>query len=455
MTRLRRAPRTVAGLGLRVLLDGRPAVWLHRVSPALATLLALAALPASADDTSALPSTAQPGTEFRLRWDASSANPQGPLAAAHALWPAIAAPTPSAAVAEVELRQTLRGQALGQPLALAVNLLAWHEQPEARTGHSQARVNELSASTEAGPWSLSAGKKILGWDVGYGFRPNDFVQQEQRRTLLSVTPEGRPLLQAEHFGADSASTVLWVNPQQLHATDDRSRGAQESALALRHCQRRGAADGFVFGRLAQRTGASLGAALAWVASDSLELHASARALQRHDGWQLAPAAADRPLPGNPWQQTTLGPAQQWLLGGQWTGAAQQSLLVEAWHDSSTLSDDQWSVWARRNTALAGSPTPTMARAANLAWQATPLNTPNLRRDTLFVRLAWQPERWLLSLDALLQPADQGHSLTAALQWQGERLRLNASLRVYGGPANALLRQLPQQRVGVLAAHWAY
>ena len=27
-------------------------------------------------------------------------------------------------------------------------------------------------------WQWSAGKKVLSWDVGYGFRPNDVVQQE-------------------------------------------------------------------------------------------------------------------------------------------------------------------------------------------------------------------------------------------------------------------------------------
>jgi hypothetical protein len=130
-------------------------------------------------------------------------------------------------------------------------------------------------------------------------------------------------------------------------------------------------------------------------------------------------------------------------------------MLEYWHDGTTLSDAQWSAWGVRNRALAASPTPAsvsnVARAANLAWQASPFNSPNLRQDSLFVRLAWQPERWLLTLDALLQPADHGRTVTAGLQWQGERWRLNASLRAYAGPADALLRQLPQQRVGLLAA----
>jgi hypothetical protein len=107
-------------------------------------------------------------------------------------------------------------------------------------------------------------------------------------------------------------------------------------------------------------------------------------------------------------------------------------------------------------ALPGLPAGLVSAAAgNLAWQATPLDVPNLQRDNLFVRLAWQPDHWLLSADALIAPADRGRIVTLGVQWQGDRLRLNAVLRTYGGPADSLFAQLPQRRVGVLAAAWAF
>jgi hypothetical protein len=74
-------------------------------------------------------------------------------------------------------------------------------------------------------------------------------------------------------------------------------------------------------------------------------------------------------------------------------------------------------------------------------------------DSLFV--AWQPDHWLLSADALITPADRGRIVTLGVQWQGDRLRLNAAWRLYGGPANSLFAQLPQRGVGVLAAAWAF
>lgn len=397
--------------------------------------------------------------ELRLRWDARVASDRGPLALAHALAPDIAEPAPGAWVAEAGWRQTLRTRLGTQAWSLGVDALAWHTRPQGdapdRSGRSQARLNEFYLTTDLGAWGLAAGRKVVGWDVGQGFRPNDVVQQEARRTLLAATPEGRPLLQLEHFGSDTAGTLVWVNPQQLNAAPDESRRADESALAARGYWRVGAADWHGFARLGRRTRGSLGAAVAWVAGDELELHASWRALQRHEGWRAPALAAAEPRAANPWQVQQRGGTTQWLVGLSWTGASQQGLLVEAWHDGTALPDRAWDSWTARNRALPGSGAPARAIAGNLAWQATPLDSPNLRRDNLFVRGSWQPGPWLATLDLLWTPADRGRAITAGLQWQGDQVRLNAAWRVYGGPADSVFAQLPQRATGVVAATWAF
>lgn len=418
--------------------------------PAAALLLAGAlAGPARAAE----PQPAGPGApavtgELRLRWNGQAANTRGPLAAASRLSPSIAAAPPDAWQAEAELRATGR---IG-PLNWQGNALVAAQRPEGDGLRSASRLNELHASYEAADWGLSAGKKVVGWDVGYGFRPNDVVQQEARRTLYAETLEGRPLLQWEHFGADSAATLVWVNPQRLNARDAASRGADESALAGRWYQREGAADLHAFARVGAHTGGSAGAAVAWVVTDALELHASARWLQRHDGWRAAPGTL---AASNPWSQQTLGTATQWLLGLQWTGDAQQSLMAEVWHDGTALADGGWSGWRRRSAAIQATAAPAAARAGNLAWQATPFDAASLRRDNVFLRAAWQPGPWLVSIDTLWQPADGGRSVTASLQWQGDRVKLNLALRRYGGPSQALMAQLPQRSAAVLAAAWAF
>jgi hypothetical protein len=81
-------------------------------------------------------------------------------------------------------------------------------------------------------------------------------------------------------------------------------------------------------------------------------------------------------------------------------------MVEAWHDGTALSNREWDAWTARNAALGGSRAPRAAVAGNLAWQSTPLDSPNLRRDNLFVRGSWQPGPWLFTLDLLLT-ADRG------------------------------------------------
>ncbi|MEK8050795.1 hypothetical protein AACH10_11155 [Ideonella sp. DXS22W] len=415
----------------------------------LGALLWAGARLAVADDTAA---------DITLRADARTPNARGPLAAAQALQPGIAPPVADGLTVQTELRHALRGRLGGTAVALHGNALLAHEWLRGRGQADRSRVNELQASADLGAWQLAAGKKVLGWDVGYGFRPNDLVQQEERRTQFGQTPEGRPLLMAEHFGAESALSLVWVNPQRWTDAPAAQRFARESALAARAYLRQGAVDLHAFARHGRHTGASLGAAVAWVATDELELHGSVRALQRHDGWRLDPAAGTGLQTTPPWQTTLRGGAGQWLIGAQWTGAWQQSVLLEAWHDGTALPDAEWQAWSARHQALAafatrpGLPAAALSGAAgNLAWQAAPFDAPSLRQRNVYARLAWQPEHWQLSLDSLWQPADGGRIVTAAVQWQGDHWRVNASWRVYGGPQGALLAQLPTRRSALLAA----
>jgi hypothetical protein len=162
---------------------------------------------------------------------------------------------------------------------------------------------------------------------------------------------------------------------------------------------------------------------------------------------------------NPWVDTSVRHAVQALVGGTWTNADQVSLLAEAWWDGTARSDAQWREWQARNrhlAALEGTGAPAAAIAGNLGWQANALNTTaSLRRANLFLRASWTHEAWQPAIDALLTPADGGLVITAALGWQGDRFRLDAGLRRYGGPAGAILAQLPARRITFAAATWSF
>ncbi|MES2947075.1 MAG: hypothetical protein V4858_00900 [Pseudomonadota bacterium] len=394
--------------------------------------------------------SAEVSGQVRGAWVNRQVADAGPLAEANRLQPGTAATEPSAATVQAELR------AAGNVGPVTLNAVATLQarNPEGGTTDTEGWFNEAYASGKVLGWQWSAGKKVVSWDVGYGFRPNDMVQQEVRRTLASEALTGRPLLMAEHFDADTAWSLVWVNP--LEAQD--GTGAKEAALAARVYRRSGAVDWHGFARQGEHTGASLGAAASWVASDAIELHASLRAYQHVDSINTNNAGSSLSS-STPWQPTRKDAGQQVLVGGTWTHESQIGIMLEAWHDDTALSDAQWSDWSARNQALPlwlVRRVPASAVAGNLAWQGHAFGVSNnLRQDNVFVRLSWQHERWQTALDVLYTPADQGHVDTASVVWSGDHVKLEAGIRTHGGPDNAIVRQVPVQRQAYVVGTWAF
>ncbi len=394
---------------------------------------------------------------LRASWAWRQAANTGPLAQANALLPGIAPAEASAATVQAELRASTKVGGVG----LNTTFTLQGQRPEGGPGQTQAWVNEAVASGAAAGLNWSAGKKVVSWDVGYAFRPNDVVQQEARRTLAPATLEGRPLLMLEHFTATTAYSLVWVNPTKPRATT----GANEPALAARVYLQAGEVDWHGFARHGARTGNSLGAAASWVASDALELHASVRHFQRSDrlAWSSAAAASSGALlPVNPWGQYTSGSGHQVLVGGTWTAENQLSLLAEAWYDGTALPKASWQQWASRNQALgalAGQGAPANAVAGNLAWQGSAFSasgaSASLHRQNLYARLSWTHDAWQPALDVLWHPADGGRMVTASLVWQGDRVKVEGGVRVNAGPADAVVKQLPVQKQGYLMGTWAF
>lgn len=316
-------------------------------------------------------------------------------------------------------------------------------------------LNELYGSLGEGAWQWSAGKKVVEWDVGYGFRPNDVVQQEKRRSLIGNAPVGRPLAMLDYFAANFAATLVWVSS----AHTDSNNPVKQEALAGRVYYRAGSLDLHGFGHYSASNGASVGAAAAWVASEALGLHASARYLRQSSGLAMASSAALLQR-DSPWQMQTQNNLIQALLGVSWTSEDQQNLLLEAWWDGTVPSAAQWTQWNQRNRALIAA-IPAMPQmhpvlAYNLVWQSALMKaSENLQRQNLFARWSWQSGAWQPALDLLWTPQDGGRVWTAALSWQGDRLRVNGGLRLYGGPDQAVLAQLPLKRQLYLAATWAF
>ncbi|MBC7956560.1 MAG: hypothetical protein H7Y33_11915, partial [Cytophagales bacterium] len=137
-----------------------------------------------------------------------------------------------------------------------------------------------------------------------------------------------------------------------------------------------------------------------------------------------------------------------------------SLMAEWWYDSTAASNAQWDAWNARNRQLAQSWVPggpeglRRGIAGNLGWQAQAFGGTSLRRNNVLVRVAWDHAGWQPSLDMLYTPADRGRVITAALGWQGDRVRLDLACRVNSGPTGSVLAQLPVRRTVLGAISWA-
>ncbi|MEO8155213.1 MAG: hypothetical protein ABI605_19275 [Rhizobacter sp.] len=412
----------------------------------LAAAVAIAAVTAAHADTDV-------SGQLRLRWDDRLPATQGPLARAAQLAPELIALPASSGALESELR--------GRWKMLSGDVVFRQERPESDVWHSDTVVNELYASGDAAGWQFSAGRKVIAWDVGYGFRPNDVVQQEARRTLLTSTPTGRAVVQAEHFDAHTAWALVWVNPQRAGDAEAATAvGGDEQALAARVYRHVGNADWHGFARYGQHTRASVGAAVSWVASDSLELHASGRWADRADVLAFD-ASAQGLVATSPYGVVTQNNRQQALVGATWTAENKISLMGEWWYDGTAASNAQWDAWSARNRQLAQSWFPggpdglRRGVAGNLGWQAQAFGGQSIRRNNVYGRVSWDHDGWQPSLDLLYMPADRGRVVTAAVGWQGDRVHVDAGVRVNGGPGDSLVAQLPVKRTAYLAGTWPF
>lgn len=268
-------------------------------------------------------------------------------------------------------------------------------------------LNELSLERPLGGGFLTAGKKVMSWEVGYAFRPLDVVQQEDRRTLNPVTLEGVPMLAWEAFDADRALTVVLSNLGRSRAGQPRDDGS----LAVRLYRQNGARDEYAVLRLSSRNGVEGGVSFSQVATPEFELHGSVLLQQRHDVWLTSRTAPPRWQRGGDSGDNGGGKA---LAGFTWTNEAKFSLLGEAWLDR------------------------------------TAPTRPYRQQRNVLLRAAQNSGDFDVSADILWQPQNGSKITSVAMSWKPGPWLFSASLRRYGGIAGSATRSL-----AVATARYAY
>ena len=388
-------------------------------------------------------------TRSRLVGETREARTDGPFA------PAL--PLTSFGRDRARFEQEVRGHA--GPLKLLLTATESGQQGQPAAGKLLA--NEAYVDFGSGENRFSAGKKILSGDVGYGFRPIDVLQREVRLLALPPALEGIASLIYERFTPDAAWSLVWANPGHSRRGDSRDDGS----LALRAYRRWQGADLHGVARASARFGAELGAAISAVPHESLELHASFLAQRR--GERLEPLAESSSIavlltPDQAVHAVTIDAPRKLLGGLTWTFEGGWSLLAEAWWDGTAPTAGDWSTLAReaaRRSALQGLPgVPAAAINGSIAASMRLFEAPVRTRRGQLGRIAWTDPAasgWSGSFDLLRTPEDGGWVATAAAAWEGDRVRLDAGLRRFGGKAESSYRLMPEQRVLFAGVSYAF
>ena len=325
--------------------------------------------------------------------------------------------------------------------------------------NNQLVVNALYYDATLFGQRFSLGKKILSWDVGFGFRPLDVIQQENRRAIFPSTLEGIPYLAWEKFTADAAWMLVLANPGRGKAGAPKD----DESLALKYFRNVGNTDMHAVMRLSQRNRFETGVALTSVAGEGLEWHASLlqqtryeKALNTLASGSGVPLAVSDPVVTQSFRQ-----GQKALVGGTWTGSAGISLLAEAWYDPNAYTRAEWraaSDLSRRQQTLLGMPDIAVADVrGNLAYGMRYFDPANLLQQNVLLRLSQQAEGKNIepAIEVLITPEDGGHVITTSLGYEANRFRVDGGVRLYGGPAGSAYQLLPEKRVAYLALQLAF
>ena len=354
------------------------------------------------------------------------------------------------------VEQELRGRAG----AVSLLLTATESGQEGAKPDGRFLANEAYADFSLAGERIAVGKKVLSGDVGYAFRPIDVLQRESRMQVMPAQLEGIPMLSWDNFSTDGAWSLVIANPGHQR----RGEAREDGSVALKLYHRAGAADLHGVLRTSNRYGLELGAAVSVVPGDALEIHASLLTQKRGERrLPLADTASARDLltADSALSTEIIAWPRKALVGGTWTAAGGISLLGEFWWDGTAPAAADWQRLARQaaqRAALLGLPGVPMAAVAGATAASTRMfDQGNLARRGMLARLAWSEPGggWSAAADTLKSLEDGGWTLTTVVAWQGDRLRLDAGLRRYGGRIDSAFRLLPERGLAFLGLSAAY
>jgi hypothetical protein len=320
---------------------------------------------------------------------------------------------------------------------------------ENRKPEQDAFFNELYLDTHMAGQDVSIGRKITSWGVGFGYRPLDVIQQEDRRALYRNTLRGVNLLAWELFFDTAALSILWTNPGNGDNAD------HPESTAIKFYRTNGNSDWHALARYSKPTGTQAGIGISMVFGDSFEWHASVL-WQRYDTspinrltlLQTPPAP---PLSqNNPFIEHNRNNAIKALAGASWTQLSGWTLLAEVWYDKSAYSDREWrsltTLTEAQRVLLTATNRSAATISANIAYNQQAFTQDNLHQWNTLLRLSRSRNGMEPSLELLYTPKDQGLVTTARITHTFNRQKIEAGLRIFGGADESAWNRLPLDQV---------
>lgn len=298
-------------------------------------------------------------------------------------------------------------------------------------------------------WTI--GRKVMSWGVGFGFKPLDVIQRENRRSVNQPTLVGVPLVAVQKVTADSSWTLVWTDP----GASDGKNGEKDSGVSLHWFQLTENNDRYAVIRLSSSHQVEAGVGGTWVLNDEVSIYGAGLYEHRYEKTlNTLTENAGLFAGADPMVAQSRQHGSRSVAGVQWTGATGWSLLAEAWYDSRAYSKKEWQdlneLTARQ--LAAASMVPAVALATNVAWSSQAFLPSNLLRENLLTRLSWDSRNGFTPYaEWLVTPRDGGQVLTVGALLEGDKQKLSIGFRQIGGPANSAYRLAPFQRM--LWAEW--
>lgn len=303
---------------------------------------------------------------------------------------------------------------------------------------------------------LSLGKKIYSYGVGFGFRPLDVIQRENRRQLYTYTLEGVPAIAWYHFREKDAFTLIFSNPGNNNSIQSK----KDESLTLRYYKLQGNADIHALMRISDRNKIEIGSGFSFIINNQMELHSSLLYQQRGEQLVNALTTTIQTLAtNNPMQLVSINNQVKALLGISFTSEQGWSLLTEAWYDGEAYTTKQWqdlTMLTQQQRLLQSEATiPSAAINNNVNASSQSFSPVNLLRWNTLFRVSYDSEQLDSNLEILYTPEDKGYVATLNSVYEVEEHRFHLSIRQYGGPSNAAYQQLPVDWALLVAWEWIF